>query len=110
MLFPALADAMHWAGAWLAARRVRAADVVAYCTPHSVQFVATRHMASWTGLVVVTLGPLSPRQEMSGTLGGSGGCCLVTTSQLFIRKPEAAAPTNAPGPEDPVACQKGTGC
>jgi hypothetical protein len=91
LLFPALGDAVRWAGAWLVTRRVRAGDVVALCAPDSIEFVATRHMASWTGLVLVTLSPLSPHQETSGRLFRPGARCLVMTSQQFVRKPEAAA-------------------
>lgn len=91
LLFPALADAVGWVGAWLVGRKVRAGDVVALCAPDSIEFVATRQMASWPGAVVVTLSPLSPSQEMFGQLCRSRARWLVSTSQLFGRKPKAAA-------------------
>jgi hypothetical protein len=95
LLFPALADALRWAGAWLVAQKVRADDVLASCAPDSIEFVAARQTASWTRAAVVTLSPLSPGQEMLGQLCRSRARWLVTTSQLFQRKPKAAARMSA---------------
>jgi hypothetical protein len=89
LYFPALVEAVRWAEAWLVARKVRAADVVALCKPETIEFVATRRLASWTGLAVVRVSPLFPRQDIFGPPCGPGMRCLVTISQVFVRKPEA---------------------
>jgi acyl-coenzyme A synthetase/AMP-(fatty) acid ligase len=91
LLFPALTDAVRWAGAWLVARKVPTADVVALYTPNTIEFVATRHLAAWTGVVTVTISPLLPSQGIFGPPGRPGACCLVTVSQVFVRKPAAQA-------------------
>jgi len=96
LLLPAAeAEAVRRAGAWLAARGVRAGDVVALCAPDSIDAAVTRDAASSIGAVVVTLSPPSPRRELFAQLCVSGARWLVTTSDLFAQKLEVAVRPSA---------------
>jgi acyl-coenzyme A synthetase/AMP-(fatty) acid ligase len=83
--------AVRTAGEWLAAAGVRAGDVIALCVPDSVELIIALHAAAWTGAIPATLSPLSPRRELYRRLCVSGARWLVTTSELFAQKLEAAA-------------------
>jgi hypothetical protein len=79
------------ARAWLAARGVRAGDVVALCAPDSFDMAVTRYVISFIGAVAVTLSPLSSRRDLFARLCGSGARWLITTCDLFVQKLEVAA-------------------
>jgi acyl-coenzyme A synthetase/AMP-(fatty) acid ligase len=89
LLFPALADALRWAGAWLVARGVNASDVMATYAPDSIEFIALCQTTSRLGGILVRLSPLFPRRGTHDQLGRARTYWLVTTSQLFVRKPAA---------------------
>jgi acyl-CoA synthetase (AMP-forming)/AMP-acid ligase II len=95
-LFPALSDAVRWTGEWLVARGVKASDVIALCAPDSIEFVALRRTATRVGGVLVRLSPLPPGPEMRfmssqpGQPGRTRTRWLVTTSQMLVRRTDAA--------------------
>lgn len=91
----AAAGSVRRAGAWLAARGVRADDVVAVCAPDGINVAVTRNAVSSIGAVAVTLSPSSPRRELFAQLCVSGARWLVTTSDLFAQKLEVAVRPSA---------------
>jgi acyl-CoA synthetase (AMP-forming)/AMP-acid ligase II len=90
-----LAAAARLTEACLAARGVRAGDVIAVCAPDGIEVTATRCAATSMRAIVVTLSPLSPGQDVFSQLCVSGARWLVTTPDLFARKLEAAARPSA---------------
>jgi acyl-CoA synthetase (AMP-forming)/AMP-acid ligase II len=86
-----LAAAAREAGAWLAARGVHPGDVLALCTPNSIEFVVTWYAASSIGAILTTVNPVASGEEIIHQLRQTGASWLVTTADLAVPKLEAAA-------------------
>lgn len=91
LTYAELADAVREGGSWLAAQGVRAGDVLALCSPNSIEFVLTWYAASSIGAVVTTVNPMSQDAEIVHQLRQSSARWLVTTGELFTLKFDAAA-------------------
>jgi len=75
----------------LAARDGHPGDVLALCTPNSIEFVVTWYAASSIGAILTTVNPIASAEEILYQLRQSGARWLVTTADLFAPKLEAAA-------------------
>ncbi|HEX3514693.1 MAG TPA: SDR family NAD(P)-dependent oxidoreductase [Trebonia sp.] len=91
LTYAELAAAVADGGAWLASRGVRAGDVLALCSPNSIEFVVTWYAASSIGAVVTPVNPVSQETEIVHQLRLARAHWLVTTGELFAAKLEAAA-------------------
>ncbi|HYZ53749.1 MAG TPA: SDR family NAD(P)-dependent oxidoreductase [Streptosporangiaceae bacterium] len=91
LTYAELARAVREGGEWLAARGVRAGDVLALCSPNSIEFVLSWYAASSIGAVITTVNPMSQQAEIVHQLRQSRARWLVTTSELPAPKLEAAA-------------------
>jgi acyl-CoA synthetase (AMP-forming)/AMP-acid ligase II len=63
LTYAELARAVREGGEWLAARGVRAGDVLALCSPNSIEFVLAWYAASSIGAVITTVNPMSQHAE-----------------------------------------------
>jgi acyl-CoA synthetase (AMP-forming)/AMP-acid ligase II len=95
LTYAEFARAVEEGGSWLAAQGVRAGDVLALCSPNSIEFVLTWYATSSIGAVVTTVNPMSQDAEIVHQLRRSRARWLVTTGELFTLKFDAAARDSA---------------
>ena len=91
LTYAQLADGVREVAAGLAARGVRAGDVLAICAPNSIDFIVAAYAASSIGAIVTSTPPVSTHDEIVRQFLGSAACWLVTTAELFEKKLETAA-------------------
>ena len=91
LTYAELAAAVREGGAWLAARGVQPGDVLALCSPNSIEFVVTWYAASSIGAVVASVDPILQETEIVHPLRLARARWLVTTGELFAAKLGAAA-------------------
>ncbi|HEY2202671.1 MAG TPA: AMP-binding protein, partial [Solirubrobacteraceae bacterium] len=91
LTYPELAASVREVAGGLAAQGVAAGDVLAMCTPNSIELIVAFYAALSLGASVTVSNPESTRDEIVRELVESGARWLVTTVELFEHKLQAAA-------------------